>query len=41
VLDSPLRAAESRGFIARQGDAVRASDSGRTWLNQLTALFLP
>ncbi len=41
ALDAPLRKAQGRGFVEREGAIVRPSAAGRTWLNQLTGLFLP
>lgn len=41
ALEPPLAAAGRQGLIERDGAHVRASARGRTYLNRLTALFLP
>jgi len=41
VVEGPLRKAEEKGLIERDMHAIRPTELGRRFLNDLTALFLP
>jgi putative oxygen-independent coproporphyrinogen III oxidase len=41
VVEGPLQEAERKGLIARDIHAIRPTELGRRFLNDLTALFLP
>ena len=41
VLEAPLKVAQQRGLIERSAHRVQPSARGRTYLNELTGLFLP
>lgn len=40
-IEAPLREAERKGLVARDASGATPSATGRTYLNQLTSLFLP
>ena len=41
VVEGPLRKAEEKGLIERDMHAIRPTELGQRFLNDLTALFLP
>jgi len=41
IMEEPLQEAERKGLIARDMHAIRPTELGRRFLNDLTALFLP